>query len=302
MSRRRWNGCKKTPRAYLSHELLTRDWEAFSFGEVAGELSEAKLAYVGSAYLTDSVDRLNFTEAQQAFLAGLDDSILREETRDMLLCRQFRRDVFAKGVVATSPTRLRDRWLDTRFAMTSPAGDFDMTFETPVGKLQLRADVHGPLIALLREGPVTLREAIGRLPQTTANWASIVDVIKGLVGRGDLQPALPAEGDAARMASVRAFNDAVLARAVETGDFGFLASPVTGGGVAVDRLTRLYLLARLKGVTDPTDALARLAKGAATPSGDAAPLTQEAAREVARKQTTRIESDVVPMLQRIGIA
>src|SRR4030081_220121 len=72
---------KKTPRAYLAHELLTRDWEAFSFGQVADELAEAKLVYVGSAYLTDSVDRVNFTEAQQAFLAGLDDSILREETR-----------------------------------------------------------------------------------------------------------------------------------------------------------------------------------------------------------------------------
>ena len=45
---------KKTPRPYLAHELLTRDWEAFSFGDVVGELSEAKLAYVGSAHLTDS--------------------------------------------------------------------------------------------------------------------------------------------------------------------------------------------------------------------------------------------------------
>src|SRR5262249_5651101 len=34
---------KKMPRAYLAHELLTRDWEAFSFADLAGELAEAKL-------------------------------------------------------------------------------------------------------------------------------------------------------------------------------------------------------------------------------------------------------------------
>jgi SAM-dependent methyltransferase len=292
---------KKTPRAYLAHELLTRDWAAFSFGEVAGELAEAKLVYVGSAYLTDSVDRLNFTEAQQKFLAGLDDAILREETRDMLLCRQFRRDVFAKGVVATSQARLRDKWLDTRFAMTMPDGDFDMTFEMPVGKLQLREDVHGPLIGLLHEGPITLREIRRRLPQATANWVSTTDVIKGLIGRGDLQPALPAEGDGARTASVRAFNAAVLARAAESTDLGFLASPVTGGGVAVDRLTRLYLLARLRGVGDPAEALSRLAEGAARAGGEAQSLTGEAAQELARKQTVRIETEVVPKLQKIGV-
>jgi len=85
-------------RTYLAHELLTRDWQAFSFGDVVAELAEAKLVYVASAYLTDGVDRVNFEDAQQKFLAGLDDPVLREETRDMLLGRQFRRDVFAKGI------------------------------------------------------------------------------------------------------------------------------------------------------------------------------------------------------------
>ena len=35
---------------------------------------------------------------QQAFLATINDPILAEATRDMILARQFRRDVFAKGL------------------------------------------------------------------------------------------------------------------------------------------------------------------------------------------------------------
>ena len=282
---------KKMPRAYLAHELLTRDWEAFCFGDVAAELAEAKLVFVGSAHLTDAVDRVNFEETQQAFLASLDDPILREETRDMLLGRQFRRDVFAKGVTATTDARLRASWLDTRFAMTSGESDFDMTFDTPVGKLQLRGDVHGALIDLLHKGPITLREAIERLPQSAVNWVSITDVIKILVGRGDLQPALPAAKDARPAERVRAFNDAVLARAMESAEFAYLASPVTGGGVRVDRLAQLYLFARRQGVADPAHVLAKLA-----PTTDAAP-----ARDFATKQAARIERDVVPLLSKLAV-
>jgi SAM-dependent methyltransferase len=291
---------KSTPRAYLAHELLTRDWEAFSFGQVADALAEAKLTYVGSAYLTDGVDRVNFTEAQQAMLAGLDDPILREETRDMLLARQFRRDVFAKGIPDTSQRRIRARWLDTRFAMTSMQKDFDMTFDTPIGKLQLRPDVHAPLIERLRKGPVTLREAIDGLPQPAANWGSIADAIKVLVGRGDLQPALPAGGDAARAASVRAFNAAVLERAMDRAEFGYLASPVTGGAVRVDRVAQLYLFARQRGMADPAQMLATLAQDGPPTGGGTAP-SAETARAFAQSETARIEADVLPVLEKLGI-
>jgi SAM-dependent methyltransferase len=295
---------KKTSRAYLAHELLTRDWEAFSFGDVAAELAEAKLAYVGSAYLTDGVDRVNFTEEQQAFLASLDDPVLREETRDMLLGRQFRRDVFAKGAMAASEARLRAAWLDTRFAMTSPLGDVDMTFDTPVGKLQLRADVHGALIDLLRRGPITLREAIAQLPRPAPGWVSTTDTIKMLVGRGDLHPALPSEGDAARAASTRRFNAAVLDRALDSPELAVMASPVTGGGVAVNRLAQLYLFARQRGPATLEKMLATLLKDsphAADGTVTDGPPDGPALQEQVKNQISRVESDVVPVLTKLGI-
>ena len=169
-----------------------------------------------------------------------------------------------------------------------------MTFDTAVGKLQLRSEVHGPLIELLHNGPLTLREVVERLPQPAPNWSSITDVLKLLIGRGDLQPALPAEGDARRAASVSSFNEAVLARAADNAEFGYLASAATGGGVRVDRLTQLYLIARARGIDDPTDALAKLA-AAAEPQ----PATD--ARERVQKEIRRIETSVVPTLRKIGV-
>ena len=286
---------KNTPRAYLSHELLTREWEAFCFGQVADALAEAKLVYIGSAHLTDGVDRVNFTAPQLEFLAGIDDPVLAEETRDMLLSRQFRRDIFVKGRPASNPARLRERWLDTRFVLTAPEADFDMCFDTALGKMQLRSEIHGPLIESLRKGPVTLREMLKFSPESAAHWTSLVDAIKILVGRGDVQPALPFAGEAARAESVRAFNGAVLARATESGELTHLASPVTASGVAVDRLAQLYLLARRRGLGDPAKIVTKLLEGAA-PEGEG-----DTAGASAAEQVGRIENKVAPLLARLGI-
>ena len=290
---------RKMPAAYLAHEWLPRGWQAFSFSDVATELTGAKLVYVASSFLTDGVEQVNYTDAQHKFVAGLDDTLLQEDTRDMLLGRQFRRDVFVKGVAPASPVRLRTRWLDTRFVMTVPEADFNLTFETAVGKLQLRADVHGPLLELLHHGPITLREVMDRLPPSAADWGSVTDIVRLLIGRDDLQPALPADGDTARAASTRAFNDAVLARVLDSDIYAHLASPVTGGGVKVDRLAQLYLLAKRRGA-DPRTMLAKLALG--EKPADGGPITTpEGAQEFAVEHAARIENSVLPILGKVGI-
>src|SRR5262249_28004125 len=149
---------RQLPRSYLAHELLTRNWQAFSFADVAIDLAEAKLTYVGSAHLTDRVDRVNFTEEQQGFLAQLADPLLNETTRDMIVNRQFRRDIFIKGAAPLTASAARERWLDTRFALTTPAAEIDLTFETALGKLQVRPDMYKPIIEILDRAPLSLRE------------------------------------------------------------------------------------------------------------------------------------------------
>jgi SAM-dependent methyltransferase len=298
---RQWDRLKGSPGAYFAHELLNRNWEAFCFGEVAEALADAKLTYLGPSYLLDGVDRINFSEKQLATLATIDDPILAEETRDMFASRQFRRDVFVKGKVAMGARRERALWLDQRFVLTVPPDEFDLTFETALGKMQLREEIHGPLIEALREGPTSLRTVLARHPKAAEHWASLVDAVKILVARGDVSPALSEEGAAARGASVRAFNDAVLARAVERGDLRHLASPVTGGGVPVDRLAQLYLLAKRRGLPEPATEIATLAQAGAPNDKDGAPPTPEVARAFGVEQAKRVETKIAPLLARLGI-
>ena len=293
---------KRLPRAYLAHELLTRDWQAFSFADVAAELADAKLTYLGSAYLIDHVDRVNFTEEQQRFLAQIADPLLGETTRDMMVGRQFRRDVFVKGFTPLRPQLARERWLRTRLVLQTPAEEVELTFETALGKLQLRPDVYKPMIEILAKGPMTIRELVELLPAPGLEWVSLTDAIKVLIGRGELQPALPVDHLEARTASTIAFNNAVLAHAKSSPELGYLASPVTGGGIRVDHFTQLYLLTKQRGVTDPAGVLAKIAMmSGRSIEKDGKRLEPEEAAAAVAAQTERIESRIVPLLKRLGI-
>ncbi len=297
-----WDRLKKLPASYLAHELLTRDWQAFSFGEVASELADAKLTYVGSAHLTDHVDRVNFTEEQQKFLAEIADPSLGETTRDMITGRQFRRDVFVKGVAALRPPAARERWLDTRVALTLPAEEVELSFDTPLGTLALRPEMYQPVIDVLGRGPMTVRELVESPPAAKLEWTGILDAIKVLVGRGVLEPALPAQGDGERAASARGFNAAMMVRAKESDELGYFASPATGGGVRVDRLTQLYLLAKHEGVADPKAALAAFAaRSGGVADKDGKPLGPDEAKAALAAQAARIEERTLPLLARLGI-
>jgi len=293
---------RKLPSAYLAHELLTRDWQAFAFADVAAELAEAKLSYLGSAHLTDHVDRVNFTEDQQRLLGGIADPLTNESARDMIVGRQFRRDVFVKGFTRLTTLAERERWLQTRFVLSNPAKDVALTFETPLGTLQLRPETYRPVIDALADGPVTARDLVQRLAASKLEWGSLMDAIKVLVGRGDLQVALPPEHEDERKLSTQAFNAVVMGRAKEQAPLGYLASPVTAAGIQVDAFTQLYLKAKQKGVADPVGLIAEIAvksgksfeKGGKTLSAD------EARTELAAK-AAHIEERMVPLLTRLGI-
>jgi SAM-dependent methyltransferase len=293
---------RKLPRSYLAHELLTRNWQAFSFADVAAELADAKLTYLASAHLTDHVDRVNFTDAQQGFLAQIADPLLAETTRDMIIGRQFRRDIFVKGFTPLRPPLARERWLQTRLVLSVPAENVQLTFETALGTLQLRPDIYKPVIEVLDRGPMTIRELIELLPTSRLEWVSLTDAIKVLIGRGDLHPALPVDNQAERVASTNAFNTAVMARAKESSELGYLASPVTGGGIPVDQLTQLYLLAKQKGVADPAAATAKIAlMSGRSIERNGKKLGPEEAVAALTAQAAQLELRSIGLLKRLGI-
>jgi hypothetical protein len=148
---------------------------------------------------------------------------------------------------------------------------------------------------------MTVRELVESPPAAKLEWYGLLDAVKVLVGRGVLQPALPADNEAERTASTRAFNAAVTARAKESADLGYLASPVTGGGVRIDQFTQLYLHAKKAG-DDPTAMLAAMAeRRGGFVDKDGKKLGPDEARATLAARVSQIEAKTLPLLTRLGI-
>jgi hypothetical protein len=74
-----------------------------------------------------------------------------------------------------------------------------------------------------------------------------------LVGAGHLAPVRSMEEAARARAVSDRLNVHLLQKARGNGDVGFLASPLTGGGVPVDRMQQLFLLSLARGRTEPAE-------------------------------------------------
>jgi SAM-dependent methyltransferase len=238
-------------RNYLAHEYFNLDWTPFYHADVAAEMANAKLTYVGPAHLLDGTDAAHLTMDQRGFLADIADPMLRETVRDYMINQQFRRDIFVKGAVPLSPIDVRERWLDTRFALSIRRADVPLKIMGTLGEVSLQPDVYSPLLDALAEGPRTLRQMVADRLIADLGWARVIQALTVLVGSGHVQPALNAKGDAERMRRTRPFNTVVMEKAKSTADFQYLASPVTGGGIAVDRFQQLFMLARQLKQPDP---------------------------------------------------
>ncbi len=290
-------------RNYLAHEYFNRDWVPFYHADVAAELAEAKLTFVGSAHLLDHVDAINLTIEQQALLAEVGDPVRRETLRDYIVNQQFRRDVFVKGVVPLSPLESRNSWLETRFALSTIRSDVPLTVTGALGEAKLQEEVYAPLLDALAAGPRTLRQLVAEKPIADLGWARLTQALTVLVGSGHLQPALNAKGEDERMRQTKSFNMAVMDRAKASADLQALASSVTGGGVIVDRFQQLFLLARQAKHADP----AVFAWEALTAIGqrlvkDGRPLetVEENLADLRERHATFTEKQS-PVLQQLGI-
>jgi predicted O-methyltransferase YrrM len=234
---------KGKPHGYVAHEFFNRHWTASYHADIVADLAEAKLTYVSSANLLDSLDAAHFTPEHQAFLAATTDPTERETLRDYLLNQRFRRDLFIRGRVPLARDEAGERWLNTRFVLTTPRTDVPLKIMGALGEASLQEEVYAPILDALAGGPRTTRQLLADPKVEAVGSGRVLQALIALVGSSHLQPALDEAGDAERRAGTKAFNLAVLRTARASDDLRFLASPVSGGMVPIDRVTRLFLLA-----------------------------------------------------------
>ncbi|MEX0305212.1 MAG: methyltransferase regulatory domain-containing protein [Leisingera sp.] len=238
---------------YLAHEYFNKDWTPFDFEDLAAGLGQAKLSFLGSVHPLDNLDCLRFSAQQQALLDAEPDPVRREGLRDILLNEHFRTDIFVKGKLAHTSRGEIGGWFETMLALTRPYNGGALKFHHRGRDAELELQQYAPVLQALAKGPATVRSLLDQGVFGAMDWGSISRMLTILAGTGCIAPCLPPDGLAQRAATCRSFNLAVCKRAEDSEALRFLASPVTGGGVELDRFEQLFLLARSEGLETPAE-------------------------------------------------
>lgn len=239
---------------YLAHEYFNRDWHPQPFARVAAQLAEAGLSFAGSANLLDHVDEAMLSPQGLALLNQTSHPLLRETARDLLINQPFRRDVFIKGVRPLPAPEQSRRYLEQRFILPMPVDNVPMTVRGPMGEINLHAEAFRPLLGMLAEdghAPKSVAALLAHPQWGGKPLAQLRMALTILCGAGYLTPAQPEAAEAAARPHCRALNAHLQQQARSGGGLGFLASPVTGGGVSVGRKQQLFLQALALGMNEP---------------------------------------------------
>jgi SAM-dependent methyltransferase len=295
-------------RHYLAHEYFNRDWHPMHFATMADWLEPAKLQYACSAHYLDHVDQINLTPEQVAFLADIPDPMFRESTRDFMVNQQFRRDYWVKGVRRLTPFEQAEQIRQQRVLLVTHRPDVSLTVNGALGEATMSAEVYGPILDLLADHkPRTVGQIEQALKGSAIQFGQLLQAVFVLAGQG----ALVAVQDDAAIARARKPSDRlngwIKAKARGSADVAYLASPLTGGGIAVGRFQQLFLLAIDQGRKQPSEwadftwqllaaqgqKLIRDGKTIDTPAENLAELTAQA-QAFAEKQ--------LPVLKALGVA
>lgn len=232
------------PIEYLLHEYFNHQWEPQIFSGLASSLKTAKLDYACSADPFDHVEALHTTAEQQSVLAALTDPLVREDARDVMVGRSFRKDCWIKGARLLPPEERQTLIEQQRIALCSPRSAISMTVRGATREATMKEAVHEPLLeAFEQHGPLTIGELQSRLQAQDIATSQTIEALLVLAGSGHVHPIQESTERTRRCC--HAFNSHVLA---QNGDIlQYLASPVTGGGIALDHVSRLMLQAAQSG-------------------------------------------------------
>jgi len=245
---------KGQDRNYLAHEYFNRDWAPMHFSDLAHWLAPAKVTYACSAHYPDHVNAINMTAEQLAFLAAVPDRVLRETVRDLMVNQQFRRDYFVKGARPLGVLAQAEAMRAQPVLRVSPRRDVPLTVKGAMGEAKLLEPIYNPILDLIADHNV---RTIGQICDAVASQGvpagQVLEAILVLAGIGHVVPVQDQTATRSAKKQTDRLNAHLLDKARGGHEVAFLASPVSGGAVAVGRFPQLFLLARAQGRKQPAE-------------------------------------------------
>jgi hypothetical protein len=241
-------------RHYLAHEYFNKDWHPMHFATMSQWLSPAKIDFACSAHYLDHIDALNLTAEQQALLKEIPDATFKESVRDFMVNQQFRRDYWIKGARKLSVIEQTELIKQHKLVLTSSREDISLKISGSLGEASMGEAIYAPILDLMSDHKTrSIEDIASKVKDKSVNFSQVVQAAMVLVGSGHIA-SVQSESQVAKAKYATAkLNEALIEKARFSAEITFLASPVTGGGIAVNRFQQLFLLAMRNGKKQPQD-------------------------------------------------
>ena len=233
---------KKHDPDYLAHEYLNLDWDLMYFTDVTEISQQAKLDFAATAIPIEIVEKLNISVSAIEFLKTIENPIVKEQARDYFINRQFRKDIFVRGTRKINSIERLDKILEMRYVLLSPAANVPLKFKTTSGEVKLSEEIYRPILEFLQEDnyrPKSFNEYLKLHPMPDSK--GILEVIIIMVNNNNIMPCQSEAAVKLVKKSCDKLNAHICERAKFEDAINFLASPLTGLGVGVNRFQQLFL-------------------------------------------------------------
>ena len=217
-------------------------------------LEPAKLTYACSANYLDAVEAVNLTPEQQAFLKDIHDPMFKQTVRDFMVNQQFRKDYWVKGARRSTALEQAQGLRDQRLVLTAHRPDVSLKVTGALGEATLTEKVYAPVLDIMADHKI---RSLGQIEQsvkdTGITFAQLIQVVLVLCNNGTFSAVQDDTAISKAQNYTAKLNTHLMLKARSNNEIGFLASPVTGGGVGVGRFHQLFMLALQQGKKKPED-------------------------------------------------
>jgi len=239
-------------RQYLAHEYFNRDWHPMHFATMADWLSPAKVQFACSANYFDHIDSINLSAEQQALLNEIPDPMFRQSVRDFMVNQQFRKDYWVKGARQGNKLEQAETMRQLRVLLTTPRDQVSLKITGALGEATMTESIYTPILDQLADHkPKTLAQLETALADHGILMPQLLEAALLFTGAGHLSAVQEDEISRKAKKQTDALNTRLISLARSSNDIAYLASPVTGGGITVNRFEQLFLLARSQGHKTP---------------------------------------------------
>ena len=250
----RLKGIKAHNRNYLAHEYFNRDWLPMAFSKMGQWLAPAKVGFACSADYLGHIDAVNLTPEQQALLKEIPDAMFQQTVRDFMVNQQFRKDYWVKGARRLKVLEQAEALRAQKVMLATHRADVSLKVTGAIGEATMQETVYNPILdALADHKPKTLGQLEQAVKDNDITFAQLTQAVMILAASGTLVAVQEEVLIPKAKKHTDKLNAFLMDKCRSSADITYLASPVTGGGVTVNRFQQLFMLALSQGKKLPAE-------------------------------------------------